>query len=227
MKIAALAACLAAALAVTLPGQQLDLPGMRSEQQFRGGVQAYHRGFYGDSIVSLEKALSFKPSNALAQAWLGRALWKSGFEQEAVRSWERLENAGLGGGVIRDWIQTVKLRTGTARETPRIPRLAVSAELDGNLRGEYPLRRPTSVRPRADGSFYVAAFGSNEIVLMDANFRVRESLRGGLGGWDKPYDVLETADGTLFVSEYGGNRITKCNARGERLKSFGRTGRGE
>ncbi len=227
MKKPGLFVCLLTAASVLLAAQSFDIKGSQSEDQLRWGVQAYHRGFYSDAVVSLEKSVGIKPSNSLAQAWLGRVLWKSGFEQEALRTWERLQRSGNTDAILRDWISVLRLRSGTARETPREAAFVASAVLDGGMKGGYPFKRPTSVKPRADGSFYLTAFGSNEVLHYDANFGLLGTLRGGLEGFDRPYDVLETADGSLYVSEYGANRITKCNSRGEILKSFGAKGRGD
>jgi DNA-binding beta-propeller fold protein YncE len=80
------------------------------------------------------------------------------------------------------------------------------------------------VRPRADGSFWVVAFGSNEILRFDPNFKLLSSFKGGLEGFNRPYDIVEAGDGSLFISEYGANLITKCDSQGNRIKTFGGKG---
>jgi DNA-binding beta-propeller fold protein YncE len=207
-----------------LPAQTIDFNAARSAQQLRAGVQSFHRGFYNDAWISLEKSISLQPSNALAQLWLGRAQWKSGYEQEALRTWQQALDSGRGDPVVRDWVDVLTLRRGLGADLAGPSTWVVSAELNGLAAGGYPFRRPTSVRPRADGTFWLVAFGSNEILHYDANFRLRETLRGGLQGFDRPYDVAEAPDGSLFVSEYGANRIARCNARGEKIATFGATG---
>lgn len=235
MKKSALVLCFISALAAAF-GQDdqedkqekidIDIPGAQSEDQLRSGVIAYHRGFYGDAIVFLQKAIGIRPSNTLAQIWLGRTQWKSGYEQDAVRTWERLSNAGQTAGLLRDWIQRIRLRSGTARELPRTPVFVVSAQFAGSQTGSYPFKRPTGIRSRFDGTFFLAAYGSNEVVKLDANFRLMEKIRGGFEGFDRPYDIVEAPDGTLFVSEFGANRISKCDARGDRIASIGAKGTG-
>jgi DNA-binding beta-propeller fold protein YncE len=214
----ALLLCLCPAL---LPAQKLDFNSVRSAEQLRSGVQAFHRGFYNDAWISLERSISSQPSNTLAQVWLGRAQWKSGYEQEALRTWQQVLDSGRGSAIVREWADVLAFRRGLGKELAGKSTWVVSAELDGLLKGGYPFRRPTSVRPRADGSFWLVAFGSNEILRFDANFRLLEVLRGGLPGFDRPYDVVEAADGTLFVSEYGANRISRCNPRGDKIATFG------
>ena len=227
MKLRPLFVCVLYALPSLLSAQAIDYNAAQSAEQLRSGVQAFHRGFYNDAWASLEKAVSYQPKNVLAQIWLGRAQWKAGYEQEAMRTWQQLLDTGAGGALVRDWIGILNFRRGLGRELSGKTTWVVSAQLDGTLKGGYPFRRPTSIRPRANGSFWVVAFGSNEVLRFDPNFRLLDSFRGGVDGFDHPYDVIEADDGTFYVSEYGANRIAKCNARGVRISTFGRTGRAD
>jgi hypothetical protein len=219
--------CVLFLLPALLSAQKIDFNAARSADYLRRGVQAYHRGLYNESWTSLEKAVSYQPTNVLAQAWLGRAQWKAGYEQEALRTWQQIVDAGNGSALIRDWINVLTLRRGLGRELTGRTTWVISSELDGTMKGGYPFKRPTSVRARPDGSFWIVAFGSNEVLRYDANFRLMDAFRGGLEGFDRPYDVIETGDGGFFVSEYGANRIARCNARGEKTATFGKKGREE
>jgi DNA-binding beta-propeller fold protein YncE len=212
-------------LPAVIPAQTLDFNAVRSAEQLRRGVQAFHRGFFSDAIVSLERAISYQSSNTLAQKWLGRTLWKSGYEQEAMRTWSQIVASNAGDPLLRDWISVTELRRGLGRDLDAKAKWVVSAELDGALKGGYAFRRPTSVRSRADGSFWVVAFGSNEVLRFDADFKLLGVVRGGLAGLDHPYDVAEASDGTLYISEYGANRVAKCTPAGDKITTFGGTGR--
>ena len=227
MKPRTILVCFLCLLPAFLPAQLIDINASRSADQLRWGVQAFHRGFFNDSWVALEKAITFQPANTLATMWLGRAQWKAGYEEDALKTWQRLVDTGRGTAVVRDWIKVIGLRRGLGRELAGSPPWVVSSELDGTLLSGHPFKRPTSVRPRPDGTFWVVAFGSNEVLRYDANFRLMDSLHGGLEGFDRPYDVLEADDGSLYVSEYGANRIAKCNPRGDKIKTFGRKGRAD
>jgi sugar lactone lactonase YvrE len=226
VKLRTLSVCLLSLCPTLLPAQTIDFNAVRSAEQLRAGVQSFHRGFYNDAWISLEKSISLQPTNTLAQAWLGRAQWKSGYEQEALRTWQQILDSGKGSALVRDWVDVLTLRRGLGRELAGKSTYVVSAELDGTVRGGYPFRRPTSIRPRTDGTFWLVAFGSNEVLHFDANFRLLGTLRGGLPGFDRPYDLAEADDGTFFVSEYGANRIARCNSRGEKIATFGGTGSG-
>ena len=227
MKPRTILVCFLCLFPALLSAQLIDINASRSAEQLRWGVQAFHRGFFNDSWVALEKAISFQPTNTLATIWLGRAQWKAGYEEDALKTWQRLVDSGRGNAVVRDWIKVIGLRRGLGRELAGSPPWVVSAELDGTLVSGHPFKRPTSVRPRPDGSFWVVAFGSNEVLRYDANFRLMDSLHGGLEGFDRPYDILEGDDGSLYISEYGANRIAKCNLHGDKIKTFGRKGRAD
>ena len=102
-------------LPAVIPAETLDFNAVRSTEQLRRGVQAFHRGFFNDAIVSLERAISYQPSNTLAQKWLGRTLWKSGYEQEATRTWGQIVASNSADPLLRDWISVIELRRGLGR----------------------------------------------------------------------------------------------------------------
>ncbi len=219
--------CALVLLPVLVPAQAFDFNASRSADQLRGGVQAFHRGYFNEASLAFEKALSYQPSNILALTWLGRAQWKAGYEQEAARTWQQVVDAGTGSSIVRDWLNVLTFRRGLGRELSGATTWVVSSVLDAFQKGAYPLRRPTSVRPRPDGSFWVVAFGSNEVVKFDSNFVLLGSLKGGLAGFDRPYDALEAPDGSLYVSEYGANRIARVDQRGDTVATFGGPGKSD
>lgn len=222
MKPSRIAVLLCFAVVVPLAAQHgIDLAAARAETEIRWGVLAWHRGAFNDAVLSFEKAIGIDPSSARALEWLGRALLKSGYVPEAIDVWERLKASGKATPLVADQLQMLRARAGIAPDLPADRTYVVSVSLDGAARGGYAFKRPTAVRPLADGTFLVAAFGSNEVLHYDANYRLLAALRGGPGGLDRPYDALPDADGTWFVSEYGANRIVRLNARGDRVAEFG------
>ncbi|MGA2477865.1 MAG: hypothetical protein ABSG63_03825 [Spirochaetia bacterium] len=227
MNLRTLTVCLLFLIPAFLPAQTIDFNASLSAEQLRRGVQAYHRGFYNDAWAALEKAISYQPTNTLAQVWLGRCQWKAGYEQEALRTWQQIVDSGKATALVRDWIKVLGLRRGLGRELAGTPAWVVSSELAGVGGAGELFRRPTSVRPRADGSFWVVAFGSNAVLRFDANFRLLDTFKGGLEGFDRPYDIAEADDGTLFISEYGANRIARCSPDGNKIATFGRKGRAD
>lgn len=221
MKPTRVAVFLCIALSMPLAAQVTDLAAARAETEVRWGVLAWHRGAFNDAALSFEKALGIDPTSARALDWLGRALLRSGYVPEALEAWDRLAAAGRASPLLSDQMQLVRARAGIAPDLPVARKYVTSVSLDGAARGGHAFRRPTAVRPLADGTFLVVAFGSNEVLRYDANNRLLATLRGGPGGLDRPFDALSEPGGTYLVSEYGANRIVRLNARGDRVAEFG------
>ncbi|TVQ39331.1 MAG: 6-bladed beta-propeller [Spirochaetaceae bacterium] len=201
----------------------LDMDSAEAAEEFRWGVVAFHNGRFNEAILSFTRALSFVPHDPTARIWLGHAFYRSGFEQAALVEWQTVVDAGHGNQALDKLIEIVDVRRGVARELFRPERYVVTAEIAGVVDGDVRFRRPTSVRPRPDGSFFVTAFTEREILHLDANGALRRRLRGGLAGFDQPFDILEV-DGGLYVSEFGADRIARVSERGDIIGSFGTTG---
>lgn len=230
---AALAAAAAIAGTSAVGAQDLgvqDRAAVLAREEFRRGVQAYNRFSYNESILSFEKALSHKPGESLILDWLGKAYYKSGLEDTALRQWQAalaaFGPASREGLVASNRIETVRNR--------RI--LHPVLDDDGRYveSGRYPSRngdilvygKPTSVLPNNDGTAWIVAYGSNELVRVDPNGIVRQRVRGPLAGFDRPYDVARGPDGRLFVTEYKGSRVSVLSPAGEWQGYIGSRGRG-
>lgn len=192
---------------------------LASREEFRRGVQAYNRYSFNEAILLLEKALAYNLGDPLLLDWLGRAYYRSGLEDTALRQWKASLN-------IYGSKSAEGLLLGSRIETIQNYR-SIYPELDKNERyveaGRYPgingalqlYRQPTTILPLLDGSSWVAAYGSNELVLIDQNGIIRQRVRGPLNGFDRPYDIVRNKEGNLYVSEFKGNRISKLDAKGQ------------
>jgi DNA-binding beta-propeller fold protein YncE len=217
--------------AAAVGGQVIDLNEARAAEEFRWGVRSYHSGSFDEAILSLEKSLSYASEQGRTRLWLGNALYRAGFEEAALAEWRYLLDRQPGNAVLRELVQVVSYRRGLGRELEQKTPYVVAAEIDSSKRGGYPLRRPASVFVRPDGSAYVAAFGGNEIVVLDANGKVTRTLQGGLRGLDRPFACLELVvpgsdQPILAVSEYGANRVLLLSSSGERIREIGGKGTG-
>jgi DNA-binding beta-propeller fold protein YncE len=204
----------------------LDFDQLRSDEEFRSGVRAFHNGFYAEAILSFQRALSFKPAAVLTRSWLGRAYYLAGFNDAALSEW-KTASASAGGAVLLDsFIEVLEARQGLVRELRQEERWVVAGDIEGTA-GELTIfRRPASVRARGDGSFFLVSYLTNEVVRIDLNGLVKQKFRGGIAGFDHPFDLAVTRDGSVYVSEFRGDRITKCGASGEVLAVLGGRGRG-
>ncbi|MHB9292324.1 hypothetical protein Holit_01421 [Hollandina sp. SP2] len=207
-----------------------DLNALYAREEFRLGVQAYNRFAFNEAILSFEQALSFRPGEPLIMDWLGRAYYRSGLEETALRQWR------LAASVYSPASEDALL-LGSRIETIRNRRSLLSILEDGIryvAAGRYPgrydsitiFKQPTAILPLEDGSAWVVAYGSNELVRLDVNGIVRQRQRGPFNGFDRPYDLVRGKDGRLFLSEYRGGRVSVLTSTGEWQSYIGTKGRG-
>jgi len=211
--------------------QQVDTDLIAARAELRWGVTSYHAGNLNESIASLNRSLAFDSSESLSRYWLGRAYYASGFEEAALSEWQWLVDQGFRTAALDNWIERTELRRGLAPErlgqelTPG--RLVTMAEVPGVQGDATIFHRPAMIRPRNDGYFYVASFATHEILLMDPNGVRKQSIDGGLEGFDRPFDVLLLDTGELLVSEFGADRIARISPQGFKTGSFGGSGLGD
>jgi len=204
--------------------QDIDMNQVYAREEFRLGVKAHNSGNFNKAILTFEKALSYTPEDTKIQEWLGKAYFRSGFTETALNIWEGIIEFGEGSALLQNLIDVIAYRKGLGRELYERGRYVISAEIEGRQEDYDLFLRPSSVLTMDDGSFYIVAYGSNEIVLFDTNGALRKRLRGGIYGFDHPFDMVESGDGNFYVTEFEGDRITKCNPDGYVIFSFGESG---
>ena len=195
-------------------------------EEFRRGVQAFYKGSYNDAIVQFEKALSYLPDDNLILEWLGKAYYKAGMEGTALSYWQIASDNGYGGLLLDNKIEVVKERRITGDSTDKLMRLSESGSFEGNVNGNLIFSQPVSVLPDYDGSFWVTAYGSNELLKITLNGKVIERITGPLTGFDRPLDIIRLADGNMLISESAGDRLALLNEKGKFIKYIGSKGRG-
>jgi DNA-binding beta-propeller fold protein YncE len=208
-------------------GENLDFDQVRADEEFRSGVRAFHNGFYNEAILSFQKSLSFKPAAVLTRSWLGRAYYLAGFNDAALSEWKTASVTAGGAALLDSFVEILEARQGLARELGQQgERWVLAGDIEGRA-GELTIfRRPASVHARGDGSFFLVSYLTNEVVRIDLNGLVKQRFRGGVAGFDHPFDIAEADDGSVYVSEFRGDRITKCGASGGVLAVLGSRGRG-
>lgn len=195
-------------------------------EEFRRGVQAFYKGSYNDAIVQFEKALSYLPDDNLILEWLGKAYYKAGMEGTALSYWQIASDNGYGGLLLDNKIEVVKERRITGDSADKLMRLSESGSFEGNVNGTLIFSQPVSVLPDYDGSFWVTAYGSNELLKITLNGKVIERITGPLTGFDRPLDIIRLADGNMLISESAGDRLALLNEKGRFIKYIGSKGRG-
>ena len=214
-----------------LPGYEgADLDTLRAREEFRIGVQAYYRFSYNEAIRSFERALSFRPGEPLILDWLGKAYFRSGLEGTAFRAWQAAASLyGFSSGqaiLISSRIETLRNRRSLLPVADDDVRYVESGRYP-NRNGDVSLyRQPSSVLAVNDGSAWVVAYGSNELVRIDVNGIIRDRKRGPMNGFDRPYDIVRGPEGMLYLSEFRGDRVSVLSPSGDWEYYIGSKGQG-
>ena len=205
-----------------------DINAIEAASEFRIGIQAYNRYAFNEAILSFERALAFRPGEAVILEWLGRAYYRSGFEEIALRQWMAAETAyGRNSGIgllIGSRIETVSNRRFLLPVADDRVRYVEAGRYPGSYDEHTLYLQPSAVLPRDDGSSWVVAYGSNEIVRIDVNGLIRDRKRGPLNGFDRPYDLVRGRDGRLYLSEFRGGRVSVLDSQGNWLAYVGSKG---
>lgn len=196
-----------------------------AEEEFRRGVYSYYRGNYNEAIALFEKALSYLPGENRILEWLGKSYYMSGVEGEALRQWDLAHQQEWGGLLLSNRIEIVGDRRVTDTEYGFTQRFTEAGSFP-NVNGKTLIySHPISSLPNPDGSIWVVAYGSNELLRYDVNGLVLDRVRG-LEGLDRPVDVVRLSGGHLLVSESAGNRLSELDSTGKLVKHIGKKGRG-
>lgn len=197
-----------------------------ASEEFRRGVQAYNKGLFSESIVQFEKALSYMPNDNLILDWLGKAYYKMGLEGEALSYWQSAINNGYGGLLLQNKIEIVRERRVTGDSKDKLMRLSESGSFPGIFNGTLIFSGPVSVQPNYDGTMWISAYNSNEILMLNQNGKVIERYGGPINGFDRPFDIIRLIDGNLLLSENAGDRLALLNKNGKFKKYIGSKGIG-
>lgn len=214
-----------AGLSVTEDRIRTSEEGLASEE-FRRGVQAYYKGAFNEAIVQFEKALSFLPNDNLILDWLGKTYYKSGLEGSALSYWQTASDNGYGGLLLENKIEIVRERRVTGDSSDKLMRLSESGSFPGEFQGNMIYSGPVSVQPNYDGTIWLVAYNSNELLLLNQNGKVIDRIEGPINGFDRPCDILKLHNGNLLVSEHAGDRLALLNSNGRFQSYIGAKGRG-
>ena len=202
---------------------QIDLDAARAAQEFRFGVQAFHAARYTDAIVAFQRALAFDPTDFLMREWLGRAYAHAGFMEAAVEAWRNvIVNQGAG-AYLASRVATLDYRLRSLPLRPPETELAVSEILVGRKDDATVFHRPLGMASEPNGDVLLVSLGTQEVLRVSPNGRVRSRLRGGVEGLDRPFDVA-WHDGRVFVTEFGANRVAVLAPNGTKELVMGQRG---
>lgn len=194
-------------------------------EEFRRGVQAYYKGAYNESIVLFEKALSYLPNDNLILEWLGKAYYQSGMEGIALSYWNIASENGYGGLLLENKIEIIRERRVTGDSKEKLMRLSETGSFPGQFEDKLFFSGPISALPNNDGTIWVTAYNSNQILKININGLIIDRITGPLNGFDRPLDIVRMSDGNMLVSESAGDRLALLDKKGNFIKYIGSKGR--
>ena len=197
-----------------------------ASEEFRRGVQAYYRGAFNEAIVQFEKALAYLPDDNLILDWLGKSYYKAGLEGSALSYWNIASDNGYGGLLLENKIEIVRERRVTGDSTDKLMRFSEAGAFPGEFQENLIFSGPVAVQPNYDGTMWVSAYNTNELILLNQNGKVVNSVEGPVNGFDRPSDIIRLHDGKLLVSEHAGDRLALLDSKGHFEKYIGSKGRG-
>jgi len=197
-----------------------------ASEEFRRGVQAYYRGAFNEAIVQFEKALAYLPDDNLILDWLGKAYYKAGLEGSALSYWNNASDNGYGGLLLQNKIEIVRERRVTGDSKDKLMRFSEAGAFPGVFQGNLIFSGPVAVQPNYDGTMWVAAYNTNELVLLNQNGKIVNRIEGPLNGFDRPSDIIRLHDGSLLVCESAGDRLSLLDSNGHYKQYIGKKGRG-
>ncbi len=198
-----------------------------AEEEFRRGVQAFYRGSFNDAILQFEKALAYLPEEGLILEWLGKSYYRAGLESAAIQQWEYAIELGHNGQLLVNLIEIIKARRSLDKSFSIEERYIEAGDFFGSDSENLYFGNPMGLLPCSDGSFWVTSYGTNQIVLFDANGTIIDKKLGPLNGFDGPMDLAKTKDNKILVTEFNGNRISVLDENGNYISAFGEKGRGK
>jgi hypothetical protein len=220
---------LASAAPASAEDRPLDYDQVKSDDSLRDGVAAFHAGQYNKAVLAFEEALRLKPAALSPRKWLGEALWASGLEEQALNEWHHVLQSGLKDDVLAARVEVLEVRRGLDPDLRSPDRYLPLYELGGkskDAQGRNLFLRPSSVAPLPDGGYLLTAFGSEEVVQVDASGNIVKRLIGTVGGLRAPFDLLNWG-GRTYVSEFTTDQVAILDANGLIKSTFGKRGRGD
>ena len=208
------------------PVQPSNADRVRAAEEFRRGVQAYYRGYFNEAVLVFEKALSYIPGEPRILDWLGKAYYRTGVEGAALQQWQFALEAAGSDILLQNRIEIIRERRTISPVFDDSVRYVEAGLVSSRTETGHLFRQPVSVLPLQDGTFWVSAYGSNELLHFDVNGVVIERSRGPVGGFDRPFGLARLSDGRILVAEMAADRVSVIAPQGSYISSFGSSGRG-
>lgn len=213
-------------ISVPVSGQKIDLDQVDAMENLRMGIVSFHSGEFNKAILSLEKALSFKPDWEVTKVWLGNAYFRAGFTDEALSYWRGVLDSGGGSTNLKVRVDNLAYKRNMGPLLKEDSRYVTYHEIEGVTKDYTLFLRPGSLVPDDNGGLYVTSFAGNEVLKISANGVKTQTILGGIQGLNHPFDIVK-ADNYLFITAYGADQLIRTDLNGRKIIRFGSPGSGK
>ena len=193
---------------------------------FKEGVHHFNRKSYEAGIDFFRKSLGINPRDGRARYFLAMALYKAGFNENALFEL----NALLQTENETELIETFVRYLSTSRLFPSVLKKSddytVGREIRGNPLGKYILSRITGIDVDDLGNIYAAGFGSKIALKISQEGKPLVVFSNPRISTGRLYDIVRGVDGTVFISDFSNDTIYKFLDDGTYIGTFGGPGFG-
>ncbi len=211
-------------LSVHASGQTSDIQRIAlANQELRWGVGSFNAGQYSEAILSFLRSLSYVPDNYTARTWLGHAYYASGYIDEAVAEWRRV-NATQRSALTTNLIETLSIRANQDFQDSDNEEYTYIENISGQANSR--MNVPTAIHTNDDGTMFVVSMGNNRVLHLTGDGSILEAYGGNLNNLVTPFDVGRYED-YLFVTEITRDSISRLDMNTLENIRFGASGSGE
>ena len=194
---------------------------------FKEGVHHYNRKSYEAAIDFFRKSLGTNPRDGRVRYFLAMALYKAGYNENALFEL----NALLQTGTETELVETLIRYLSTGRLFPSILKKSddytVGREIRGNPLGKYILSRITGIDVDDLGNIYAAGFGSKIALKISQEGKPLVAFNNPRISTGRLYDIVRGNDGAVFISDFSNDTIYKFLDDGTYVGNFGGPGFGD
>ncbi len=209
--------------------QGIDLSKEYSMDEFRKGINAFHKGEYELAISFFTKSLTFKPDNHIANYFLGETYRKAGYEKNAIFIWNNLLAMGFNDKMLKAKITNLYNERGLLSQININKNFLIKEDIKGFTDDKTPALfiKPAQLTVDKNNHYFFPCFLSGYIVEMDQNFHVVKNHFPIGYKLEKPFGVAVDNDENIYVSDFQNDVVIKFDKLGIIKSKIGYKGIGQ
>ncbi|MBN2546137.1 MAG: hypothetical protein JXB50_10100 [Spirochaetes bacterium] len=209
--------------------QGIDLSKEYSMDEFKKGINAYHKGEYDLAISFFTKSLSYKSDNHIANYFLGETFRKAGYEKNAIFTWNNLLAMGFNDKMLKSKISNLYNEHGLLSQININKNFLIKEDIKGYIDDKSPALfiKPAQITTDRNNHYFFPCFLSGYIVEMDQNFHIVKNHFPLGYKLEKPFGVAVDSEENIYVSDFQNDVVIKFDKFGLIKSKIGYKGIGQ